>query len=746
MLKKYHWLKKTFLVGLIGCAIAVLFLISFYSSVAFGIFGELYSEKELKNFENDLATQVFSSDEVLIGKFFNQNRINVQYHEIPEHLIHALLATEDARYFEHNGVDQRSLLRVLIKSILFNNKSAGGGSTLSQQLSKNMYGRKNHGILTTPVNKCKEIILAKRLERVFNKEEILTLYLNTVPFGENVYGIEAAAKRFFNQSVSELKIHEAAVLIGMLKANTYYNPRLHPDHALKRRNTVLNQLFNYAYINEGKRDSLKALPLSLDYANLDSEGPADYFLVQVKKEAESILTKINTNNKTNYNIEKDGLTITTTLNYTLQSSANKAFKSHLSTMQKLLRNQYSVGKSKKELDKMADKIVKQISGEDGLKRRLLFDWDGYQMDSISRLDSVKHALTLLHGGIFGMHPANGEILAWVGGIDFKLQPYDQINAKRQLASTFKPILYAAALENGKIPCDYIDNTAFTLSDFDGWTPENYDHTEGGKYSLAAALAHSKNIPTVKLYFETGFDQLNYLWKKLGFSWVLEDKPSLSLGTAEASMFELAKAYACFANGGKMIQPYTIERITNNAGEIIYEHKKEEKQAQIITEKTAILMNAILQKAIKEGTGTAIKNVYGVHFRLAGKTGTSQAYSDAWFVGYNPEILMVSRVGANTPLIHFNNGVNGSGSTLALPLVAKTLAIVQQNAVFFNQYNQPFKPLPKEHQNALNCADYLANNRVEKLFKFFKKKETTLEQAKKKEKRKRNKPFKHIFGK
>jgi penicillin-binding protein 1A len=745
MLKKHRWLKKTLKIAVIGFLTSILLAVGFYYSVSFGFFGKLYTEKELKAFENELATQVLSADKVLIGKFFDKNRTNVKYHQIPKHLVNALVATEDARYFEHEGVDKRSLVRVLVKSILLSDKRAGGGSTITQQLSKNMYGRKNHGALSMPVNKCKEVILANRLERVYDKEEILTLYLNTVPFGENVYGIDAAANRFFNKSVTDLSIQEGAVLIGMLKANTHYNPRLHPDNALTRRNTVLNQMFKYDYIQQATLDSLKTLPIELDYANLDSEGPANYFLVQVKKEAESILDLVNEENDTEYDIEKDGLVITTTLNYTLQTSANKAFKKHLSSMQDVLRSQYKYGDSKKELSLMANQLLNQIGGKNEVKKRLLFDWDGYQADSISALDSIKQSLTLLHGGIFGLNPNNGKILAWVGGIDFKMQPYDQINAKRQLASTFKPLLYATAIENGREPCDYIDNSAFSLTDFDGWAPENYDHSEGGKYSLAAALANSKNIPTVRLYFETGFDKVNYLWKKFKFSSVLEDKPSLSLGTAEASMFELARAYASFANGGKIVQPYSVQMIKNRDGEILYERKAKEEYEQIMEERTALLMNEILKKAVREGTGTAIRNIYDVRFQLAGKTGTSQGYSDAWFVGYNPGILMVSRVGANSPSIHFNSGANGSGSRLALPLVAMTLANAQQNTKFFNQYNKRFNSLPDKYRNALNCEDFLENNRVEKFFQFFQKKETTFDKAKKREKRKRLNPLRKIFG-
>ena len=301
-------LKYFFILFIIGA----LALCIFIAAVYYGVFGPLYTANELKEFKNETATLVLSEEGNIIGKFYAENRINITYDKLPKHLVEALVATEDARYFEHEGVDSRSLLRVLFKTILFNQKSAGGGSTINQQLAKNMYGRKSYGPLTMLVNKTKEGFLAHRLHGIYSKEEILTLYLNTVPFGENVLGIEAASRRYFNKPVEKLKVEEAAVLVGMLKANTYYNPRLYPENAVKRRNVVLAQMEKYGYLEGAKKDSLRKLPLELDYANLESEGPANYFLVQVKDEVNEILDKINKQNHTDYSIEKSGLIIKTT--------------------------------------------------------------------------------------------------------------------------------------------------------------------------------------------------------------------------------------------------------------------------------------------------------------------------------------------------------------------------------------------------------------------------------------------------
>jgi len=739
MLKFKKWIKRIliFLAG--GTALLALFVILFYYSVSLGFFGKLYSKDQLKSFKNEMASQVYSEDGVLIGKFFDKDRINVKYEQIPPHLIHALIATEDARYFEHEGVDFRSLIRVLFKTIILRDRSAGGGSTITQQLLKNMYGRKNFGPITMLVVKNKEIILAQRLESVYSKEEILTLYLNTVPFGENIYGIGSAAQRFYGCNVSELSIDQSAVLVGMLKANTYYNPRLHPEHALARRNTVMQQMHKYGYLPSDSLNKLKALPLKLNYGNLSKDGNANYFLVQVRKEARNILDEVNKTSTKQWDIEKDGLIINTTLNNTLQSYAIKAFHDHLKVMQARLDKQYKTAYYAKKLQTLAEKELRKqgrLDIRDSIYKQYVFDWDGIRTDSISVIDSVKRSLTILHAGMIALDPQSGAVRTWVGGIDFYTQPYDQVTAKKQLASTFKPILYAAALETGKMPCDYLSNEEIVLSDYNNWSPQNYDHSVGGKYSLAAALANSKNIPTVHLYIETGFEEVNYLWKKMGFSSILEDEPSSALGTVSASLKELVTAYSSFANGGYAINSYTIELITTANGDTLYRKMPTKEKEEIITAKTSMLMNGILQKAINEGTGTAMRNTYNVHLPLAGKTGTSQNFANAWFVAYNPSLIVATRVGANFSSIHFSNGSNGSGGRLALPLVGKTLAQAQENPKLVDEINQNFPSLPLELEGAFDCEDYKEETAAQKVLGIFKNKNSTLEKEQKKAERKK----------
>ena len=674
-----------------------------------GMTDRIKSRNELLNFKNATASSVMSEDGQLLGKYFYENRTNITFDQLPKHLVDALIATEDVRFYDHHGTNTRSFLRVLFKSILMNDRSSGGGSTITQQLAKNMFGRTTSGFLPMLSNKISELIMARRIEKVYSKNDILTLYLNTVAFGENVFGIEAASARFFNKTTSNLAIEESAVLVGMLKANTYYNPRRNPENAKARRNVVLGQMKKYKFLDTETADSLSLLPMVIDYSRKTrSEGIADYFLVQVRKEAEEVLKGYNSPDGSEWDLERDGLVIATTLNYSLQDYAVRSFSEHLSIMQRRLEAQYKSSSGKRALEQVASRELARL----GLEQRAsemrvseIFDWNGTYSDSLSVADSLKRALTLLHAGLLAMNPQSGGIKAWVGGIDFTTQPYDQVLARRQLASVFKPVLYAAALEDGYEPCRYLDNDSITLSGFDDWSPENFDHSYGGKYSLSGALAQSMNIPTFSLFLEIGFEKVNEMWRKMRFSFELVNTPSLALGTAEANIREVAIAYSSFVNGGYRLGPWCISSIRTHAGEVIYSRETTDEKVRIMTERTSQLMSAMLQKAVREGTGVSMSSVYGVDFPLAGKTGTSQDYSDAWFAAFNPGLVIVSRAGASSGSIHFNSGSNGSGSALALPLVALTLKKVKQNRSLRESLIMPFPELPPDLAGALDCPDF-----------------------------------------
>ena len=679
-------MKKGWKIVIVVLGIIIFIPLFFISSVQIGIFGRLPGKKELISFRNATASVVLSHEGETIGRFFSENRITIPFDQMPAHLINSLVATEDARFYEHSGIDSRSLVRVVFKSILFSDRSSGGGSTITQQLAKNMYGRKDYRVFSVILNKTREVILAKRIEKVFTKDKILELYLNTVSFGENIYGIEAASQRYFSKKAADLKVEEAALLTGMLKANTMYNPRLYPQNAVRRRNVVLGQMEKYSYLEGRAADSLSALPIKLDYNKTDLSGPADYFMVRVRIETDRILNEISSFRGKEWDIERDGLIITTTLRMPLQQAAGEAFAAHMPRMQKRLNEQYSTSSGRRALKGIPD--------------------------------SLKKMMTTLHAGLLAMDPATGAIMAWNGGIDFKTQPYDQILARRQLASVFKPFIFAAALEDGVEPCRYLDNDSVTLSGFNDWSPENYNHSYGGKYSLAGALAQSMNIPTFSLFLMIGFDKVDRLWQEMGFSFPLVNMPSLAMGTAEASILEVARAYAAFANGGMLVTPYLIESVKAPDGRILWQYMPPRRSDRVLSERSATLMAAMLEKAIREGTGASVHSAYGVKVPLAGKTGTSQNYADAWFAAFNPAMVIVSRVGASTPSIHFNSGSYGSGSALALPLVALTLKKVEKNKEIMSVINTPFAPLPPELEMALDCPDFREKSFFDRLFDIF----------------------------
>ncbi len=703
--------------------IAVLFLFLFIILIICRASRDLQTSGELRNFKNAEASRVLSSDGQLLGKFYIENRTNVSWEQLPAHLVNALVATEDVRFFDHEGVDSRSLVRVLFKTVLLNRSGSGGGSTISQQLAKNMFGRKPGGSFSILTNKYREVILAGRLEKTFTKKEIITLYLNTVSFGGNIFGIDAAAGRYFNKITETLRIEESAMLIGMLKATTRYHPALKPENALSRRNVVLRQMEKYSYLDSAAADSLTALPLTLDYRKAESEGRTDYFLVRVKKELDEILDNIAVSSGRRWYPEKDGLVITTSLNDDLQSFAGISFAQHLTVMQKHLRDQYNTPAGRAKLNELTETILREKNlgyRADKINSQLIFDWNGSYPDSISVRDSIKRALTTLHAGLLAIDPQSGAIMAWIGGIDFITQPFDQVLARRQLGSVFKPILYALAFEEGMHPCQYLDNDSLVLPDYQDWRPENFDRTYGGKYSLAGALSRSMNIPAFNLFRELEFEKLDSLWKEMGFSFPLKNTPALALGTAEASLEETAIAYSVFANGGYKVRPWSITSVIAPDGYIIYLRNREEIFPRVLTERSCHLINAVLQKAVREGTGTSMQTVYGVNSAFAGKTGTSQNYADAWFAAYNPGITIVARTGASLPSIHFNSRYYGTGSALALPLVALTLKKTESHPGTASRFTEAFPPLPPELQGALDCPDFKEDNLSDKLIDIFRK--------------------------
>ena len=672
--------------------------------IYFGVFGPLPDKKALSAISNEEASLVFSSDSILIGKYFAQDRTNINWEKVPGHLKSALIATEDKRFFNHKGYDIRSYFRVLLKSIMLGDNRGGGGSTLTQQLVKNLYGRDDFGFLSIPVNKIKEIIIASRIEDVYTKEELLLLYLNSVPFGEDVYGVESAAYRYFNKPASELKIEESAVLVGILKANTYFNPELNPENSLARRNLVLSLMGKEHYLTAESADSMRKLPLKLKDETLNFKDPAGYFVYQVKKKTQELLDSIKSNNGKGYNLEKDGLKIYTTLNMKVQHLSTEAVKNHLMIMQKLLDKELESSRIKKKWY-IKQKQHAQAYDKDTLKREVkLFNWEGYQIKNISKFDSLWHYYKMLNASVLITNPKNGAVITWIGGNHFRTLPFDMVLSHRQIASAFKPVLYATALETGISPCSYLENEENKYPEYEDWEPQNDNRASSPDSSVALwyALAHSMNLPTVDLYFKVGRENLIKTCNKLNFPHFTDDAPSIALGTLDLSLQEIVRTYGAFANQGQLNELVMINKITDAGGNTLYIRESTE-PAKVFRTETSQIITAILQEVINQGTGADIRSHFGVRAELAGKTGTAQTYSDAWFIAYTPDLVIGTWVGARAPDVHFY-GRNGSGSSLALPIVANVIREIEKDSELSKRYLTPFA-LPNDVYSFLKCDPF-----------------------------------------
>lgn len=727
---------------LIVAGFIMLFVIGIYA----GLSGPIYTRQQLLNISQANASLVYARDGELIGRFFLENRTSLQAGDTDQKLYDALVATEDVRFYRHGGVDLYSMVRVLVKSVVLGDRSSGGGSTITQQLAKNIQGRNTYWLLSLPVNKTREIILARRLEKTFSKEDILLLYLNTVPFGENAIGVEAASRLFFSKGANELSLEESAVLVGMLKANTTYNPRLFPERSLGRRNTVLFQMNRYGYISEEEADSLSALPLGLKYAGNVMDTRSGYFLARLKREAEKILEDVGESNETHWDLHTDGLLIYSTLNLSMQRFALESFHRHLSHMQKLLDEQYAAPNMSAQLhDLVGRELIRSglAKREHETRVHRIFSWEGSYLDTLSVGDSILNALGILHAGLIATEPGSGAIRIYVGGINHQLHPFDQVLARRQMASAFKPVIYAAALEEGLTPCSYFHNDSLIITDFSTYSPSNHDQSTGGLYSMAGALTHSMNIPTFHIYLQTGFDPINDMWRNLEFEFPLRRTPSLAMGTAEASVFEVARAYGAFANGGHRVEPYMIDSIMTQEGRLLYRREPSDTVQMVMNEETALLISSMLENAVRRGTASAVRNTYGIHMPVAGKTGTSQQYADAWFASFSPRLVMVSRVGANYPSVGFRDA-RGSGSSLALPLVALTMQKIQEHPSLYATYSDPFPGLSANLLQKLDCPEYREHSKLERFINIFRDQSVTFDQEGEK-KEGRESVIRRIFG-
>ncbi len=714
--------RKWFKWGIDAVALFTVFFFFLFLAVLLGIFGKIPSVNELKNVQNYLASEIYSADDQLLGRYYIQNRTNVAYEQIPSHFIHALIATEDARFYEHKGIDKRSIFRVIFKSILLQKESSGGGSTISQQLAKNLYPRKHVWILSMPVNKFREMIIATRLEKALTKKDILELYVNTVSFGENTYGIETAARRFFNKNPGQLKTEESAVLVGMLKGTNIYNPKKDYDRALQRRNVVLGQMVKYNYLKAAAADSLKKLPIKLNYVKFThNEGPAPYFREYLRLELLKWMKNYNSQNGTDYNIYTDGLKIYTTINSDLQKYAEQAVKERLSKLQDLLEQHW---KNREPWKRNASLIrtsmqnseryrqLKQSGADDDSIDKVfntpvpmeVFSWNGTKEEKMTPLDSIRYYLKFLQAGFLAMEAKTGYIRAWVGGIDFKYFQYDHVTAHRQTGSVFKPVVYATALENGRDPCEYIPNDSVTYTDYDDWTPQNADLSYGGYYSMKGGLTHSVNTVSVHLLMETGIDKVIELARNMGINGDLPDVPSLALGTGECSLMDMIRAYSVFVNKGKLMMPIYLKRIEDKNGKILYQASPRVEREGIISEETAETMINMMENVVDNGTASSLRSVYGFTNEIAGKTGTTQSHTDGWFIGFTPDLIAGVWVGGDNPIIRFRSLTYGQGAFTALPVWARFMQKVYRDPLYANSKNAVFN-IPENIIARTDCPDF-----------------------------------------
>lgn len=711
-----------------------LFVLLFYISIYAGLWGKVPSSKELKNLKQSAATEVFSSEGKLIGKYYVYDRQPVVFEELPQHLIDALIATEDVRFYEHSGIDSRSLMRVFFKTLLLQDESSGGGSTITLQLAKNLFGRNDYGYMSIVVNKLRESVIAQKLEDIYSKNEILTIYFNTVPFSDNTYGIESASRKFFNRHTSDLTLTQAATLVGTLKANHYYNPRLFPDKSKARRNLVLHQMQKYGYISAEKMEEARAKPIKLDYQYFNhNRGPAPYFREQVRKDAMEILDTILKENGKAYDIYRDGLRIYTTLDYKMQLLAEEAMAEHMAELQEQFEksygknapweNKYILKEKARETPQYKslaaagwseEKILDSLNRDTSME---LFGWGTKQLIQASIIDSLQHYLKFLNVGMINLDPSTGAVKSWIGGINHQYFKYDHVSqSRRQVGSTFKPIVYTTAVEAGIDPCTYYSLREVTYAK--GWTPSNATSDEEDpfiKYSMEAALSKSINTIAVKVLFDAGIGNIIAQARKMGISAPLPEVPSLALGTAAIKVEELAGAYSSYVNKSRPVTPYYITRIEDKNGDTIISFEPEVAKKPAFSNTTREVLLEMLQETVNSGTAARLRYKYHLENDMAGKTGTTQDNRDGWFVGITPNLISVTWVGADDHRIGFRNTHIGQGANSALPIFALLMQKMNKDSMFDPITKARFDPPSGTVQNMLNCPPVQRDSFLERLF-------------------------------
>ncbi|MBQ4822083.1 transglycosylase domain-containing protein [Aquimarina sp. MMG016] len=699
---------------LFGSGILLVVLLFLFAS--WGFFGEMPTFEELENPQNDLATQIISSDGKQIGTFFKENRTPVNYEDLSKHLVEALVATEDARYYDHSGIDARGTVRAF--AFL---GTKGGASTITQQLAKLLFTKKRSKSWRRYTQKIKEWVIATRLERQYTKDEIMTMYLNKYDFLNQAIGISSASRIYFNRDTpKDLKIEEAATLVGMLKNSSLFNPIRRPERVQNRRNTVLSQMAKYGYITDQAKDSLQQIPLKLDYApEGHSDGTATYFREFVRswmgKWVKNNPKGVNEDGETDYyNIYSDGLRINVTIDSRMQKYAEEATKEHMANLQKEFDLQEKNNKTspfrsltKPEVEGIMRRAIRSsarrakmleqgkseeeiVASFDQKTEMKVFSWKG-EIDTImTPRDSILYYKKYLRSGLMSMEPQTGHVKAWVGGVNYKHFQYDHVyQGARQVGSTFKPFVYATAIDQLKLsPCDTLPKSQITIPigthgvvDED-WTPKNSDADYTGYISLKDALAQSVNTTSARLMDRIGPDPIVRLAKKAGVGSDILAVASIALGSVDLKLSEMVGAYSTFANQGIYNKPVMITSIEDKNGALLYQFVPETRD--VISKEAAYVTINLMEGVTRSGSGTrlrtgpsnrySIKNVvtghpYGFDNPIAGKTGTTQNQSDGWFMGIVPNLCTGVWVGADDRATHFKNTEFGQGATMALPIWA-----------------------------------------------------------------------------
>jgi penicillin-binding protein 1A len=675
----------------------IFLLISF---ISLEIFVDLPSVQELQNPKSNLATVIYSSDMKTLGKYYAENRVSVKYYELDKDLVNALIATEDARFLEHSGVDLRALARAVFGA-LTGSSSSGGGSTLSQQLAKMMFPREKLNKFETVIRKLKEWVIAARLEKNYTKDEILALYLNKFDFLNQAVGVKSAAQIYFNRTQDSLEIQQAAMLIGMAKNPSLFNPVKKADTTLHRRNVVMMQMVVNGFLTKEKYDSLKVLPLGVIFHPEDhNDGLAPYFREYLREYflKEWCAKHINPETNKPYNIYRDGLKIFTTIDSRMQKYAEEAVTEHMTDLQKLFTKECKTKKNapfawnvnKEQIENIMMSSMKRSDRYRSLKNAGLskeqilaefkkpvamtvYSLRGDIDTTMTPWDSIRYYKSFLHTGFISIEPTTGYVKAWVGGVNHKHFKFDHVKVgRRQVGSTFKPFVYALAIQEGYSPCYQVANvrTCIETPGQPAWCPDNSDGNKGtGKMvTLRYALAGSINYVTAWVMKQFGPDAVINLVRRLGITAPIDAVPSIALGTPDISVFEMVAANATFANKGTYIQPTFITRIEDKNGKVLEEFFPT--TDEVFSEEKAYAMIQLMRGVVDFGTGTRLRFRYNLRNEIAGKTGTTQNNADGWFMGLTPDLVAGCWVGGEERSVHFNSTNEGQGASMALPIWGK----------------------------------------------------------------------------